>query len=238
VDAWILLRNIEVNGERNRLLYVLKSRGMAHSNQIREFLLTHRGVRLREVYLGPGGVLTRAGHTEAAVDLARLAGLQTAGVLCEIMNADGSMARRPQLEEFAGLHGLRIGSIADLIRYRLATEKTVTRTFDRDVDTEFGRFRMLGYRDTITRLPHFALVRGAVDDGAPVLTRVHVRDTLSDVLHIARADGALSLAAALRHVAAAQRGVVVVLSDADEARMALDRLDRLGVPREGDAARL
>jgi 3,4-dihydroxy 2-butanone 4-phosphate synthase/GTP cyclohydrolase II len=184
----------------------------------------------------PGGVLTRAGHTEAAVDLARLAGLQTAGVLCEIMNADGSMARRPQLEEFAGLHGLRIGSIADLIRYRLATEKTVTRTFDRDVDTEFGRFRMLGYRDTITRLPHFALVRGAVDDGAPVLTRVHVRDTLSDVLHIARADGALSLAAALRHIAAAQRGVVVVLSDADEARVALDRLDRLGVPREGDAA--
>jgi 3,4-dihydroxy 2-butanone 4-phosphate synthase/GTP cyclohydrolase II len=91
---------------------------------------------------------------------------------------------------------------------------------------------MLGYRDAITRLPHFAFVRGAVDDGAPVLTRVHVRDTLSDVLHITRADGALSLAAALRHVAAAQRGVVVVLSDADEARMALERLDRFDVPRE------
>jgi 3,4-dihydroxy 2-butanone 4-phosphate synthase/GTP cyclohydrolase II len=184
----------------------------------------------------PGGVLTRAGHTEAAVDLARLAGLQTSAVLCEIMNADGSMARRPQLEEFARLHGLRIGSITDLIRYRLATEKTVTRTFDSDIDTEFGRFRVLGYRDAITRLPHFALVRGAVDDGAPVLTRVHVRETLSDVLHITRADGALSLAAALRHVAGAERGVVVVLSDADEARTALDRLDRLGAPREGDAA--
>jgi 3,4-dihydroxy 2-butanone 4-phosphate synthase/GTP cyclohydrolase II len=184
----------------------------------------------------PGGVLTRAGHTEAAVDLARLAGLQTAGVLCEIMNADGTMSRRPQLEEFAALHGLRIGSIADLIRYRLETEKTVARSFDREVDTEFGRFRVVAYRDAITQLPHFALVRGAVDDGEPVLTRVHVRDTLSDVLHIARADGALSLSAAVRQVAARDRGVVVVLTDADEARTALERLDRLNAPRESDAA--
>ncbi|HEX3122393.1 MAG TPA: 3,4-dihydroxy-2-butanone-4-phosphate synthase [Rhodanobacteraceae bacterium] len=184
----------------------------------------------------PGGVLTRAGHTEAAVDLARLAGLQTAGVLCEIMNADGTMARRPQLEEFAELHGLRTGSIADLIRYRLETEKTVARSFDRDVDTEFGRFRVVGYRDAITQLPHFALVRGSVDDGEPVLTRVHVRDTLSDVLHIARADGALSLSAAVRQVAARDRGVVVVLTDGDEARTALERLDRLNAPREADAA--
>ena len=186
----------------------------------------------------PGGVLTRAGHTEAAVDLARLAGLQTAGVLCEIMNADGTMARRPQLEEFAKAYGLRIGSIADLIRHRLATEKTVARSFDREVDTEYGRFRIVGYRDAITQLPHFALVRGAVGDGdgEPVLTRVHVRDTLSDVLHIARADGALSLSAAVRQVAAQDRGVVVVLTDADEARTALERLDRLNAPRESDAA--
>jgi len=184
----------------------------------------------------PGGVLTRAGHTEAAVDLARLAGLQTAGVLCEIMNADGTMARRPQLETFARQHELRTGSIADLIRYRLETEKTVARSFDREVDTEFGRFRVVGYRDAITQLPHFALVRGLVDDGEPVLTRVHVRDTLSDVLHIARADGALSLSAAVRQVAARGRGVVVVLTDADEARTALERLDRLNAPREADAA--
>jgi len=184
----------------------------------------------------PGGVLTRAGHTEAAVDLARLAGLQTAGVLCEIMNADGTMARRPQLEEFANVHGLRTGSIADLIRYRLETEKTVARSFDREVDTEFGRFRVVGYRDAITQLAHFALVRGAVGDGEPVLTRVHVRDTLSDVLHIAGADGALSLSAAVGQVAARGRGVVVVLTDADEARTALERLDRLNAPRESDAA--
>ena len=184
----------------------------------------------------PGGVLTRAGHTEAAVDLARLAGLQTAGVLCEIMNTDGTMARRPQLEEFATAHALRIGSIADLIRHRLETEKTVARAFDREIDTEYGRFRIVGYRDAITQLPHFALVRGAVGDGDPVLTRVHVRDTLSDVLHIARADGALSLSAAVRQVAAQDRGVVVVLTDADESRTALERLDRLNAPRESDAA--
>ena len=184
----------------------------------------------------PGGVLTRAGHTEAAVDLARLAGLQTAGVLCEIMNTDGTMARRPQLEEFATAHALRIGSIADLIRHRLETEKTVARAFDREIDTEYGRFRIVGYRDAITQLPHFALVRGIVGDGDPVLTRVHVRDTLSDVLHIARADGALSLSAAVRQVAAQDRGVVVVLTDADESRTALERLDRLNAPRESDAA--
>ena len=184
----------------------------------------------------PGGVLTRAGHTEAASDLAALAGLQPAGVLVEILAADGTMARRPQLEEFAAAHALKIGSIADLIRYRLETEQTVTRAFDRELETEFGRFRLVGYRDTLTRLPHFALVRGVVDDGAPVLTRVHVRDTLSDVLHLARVDGALSLTAAMRHIAAQGRGVVVVLTDAEEARGALERLDRLDLPRAPDAA--
>jgi len=184
----------------------------------------------------PGGVLTRAGHTEAAVDLCRLAQLRPAGVLCEIMNPDGTMMRRPQLEEFAATHGLHIGSIADLIRYRLETEKTVTREFERELDTEFGRFRVLGYRDSITQLAHFALVRGTIDDGEPVLTRVHMRDTLSDVLHIARADGPFSLAAALAHVGAhARGGIVVVLSDADEARTALERLEKLGAPREPDA---
>jgi 3,4-dihydroxy 2-butanone 4-phosphate synthase/GTP cyclohydrolase II len=183
-----------------------------------------------------GGVLIRAGHTEAASDLAGLAGLEPAGVLVEILAADGTMARRPQLEEFARLHGLRIGSIADLIRYRLETEKTVTRAYDREIDTEFGRFRLVGYRDALSRLPHFALVRGRVDDGAPVLTRVHVRDTLSDVLHLAHVDGAMSLTTALRHVAAQDRGVVVVLTEADEARTALERLERLGAPREAEAA--
>jgi 3,4-dihydroxy 2-butanone 4-phosphate synthase/GTP cyclohydrolase II len=183
-----------------------------------------------------GGVLTRAGHTEAAVDLCRLAKLQPAGVLCEIMNADGTMARRPQLEEFATLHGLKIGSIADLIRYRMETEKTVTRAVDREVQTEFGSFRLVGYRDTISQLPQFALVRGVVDDGAPVLTRVHVRDTLSDTLHLARTDAALPLTAALAHIAQHGRGVVVILNEPDEAHTALDRLDRPAASREADTA--
>jgi 3,4-dihydroxy 2-butanone 4-phosphate synthase/GTP cyclohydrolase II len=172
----------------------------------------------------PGGVLTRAGHTEAAADLAALAGLEPAGVLVEILAEDGTMARRPQLETFAAKHGLKIGSIADLIRHRLETEKTVTRAFERDVATEFGSFRLVGYRDSLTGLPHFALVRGRVDDGTPALARVHVRDTLSDVLHLQRGDHGITLTAALRHIAHSGRGVVVVLTDPDETATALDRL--------------
>lgn len=183
-----------------------------------------------------GGVLTRAGHTEAASDLAALAGLEPAGVLVEILAADGSMARRPQLEIFAQAHGLKIGSIADLIRHRLHTEKTVTRVFEREVITEFGVFRLVGYRDMLTQLPHFALVRGHIDDGEPVLARVHVRDTLSDVLHLTRADGSLSVTAALRHIAACNRGVVVVLTDAEETAAALGRLAQADVGPGHDSA--
>jgi len=185
----------------------------------------------------PGGVLTRAGHTEAACDLAALAGLEPAGVLVEILAEDGTMARRPQLEKFAKLHGLRIGSIADLIQHRLQTEKTVVRLFDRSVDTEFGAFRLVGYRDALTKLSHFALVRGAIDDDAPVLARVHVRDTLSDVLHLQRSDHAITVTAALRHVAARGRGVVVVLTEADEPASALERLTQSSVPHEQDEIR-
>src|SRR5665213_3516130 len=160
----------------------------------------------------PGGVLARAGHTEAACDLAALAGLEPAGVLVEVLSADGTMARRPELEVFAAKHGLRIGTIADLIRYRLETEKTVERVHEGDVDTEFGRFRLVAYRDLLVRELHFALARGAIGDGRPVLTRVHVRNTLSDVLHLKRDDLGLTVTAALRHIAQEDRGVVVVLA--------------------------
>ena len=185
----------------------------------------------------PGGVLTRAGHTEAAADLAALAGLQPAGVLVEILAEDGTMARRPQLEKFALAHGLKIGSIAELIRYRLETEKTVTRVFERTVETEFGTFRLLGYRDALTRLPHFALVRGTLDDSAPVLARVHVRDTLADVLHLQRPERGITVAAALCHIAAQGRGVVVVLTDPDESAAALDRLARDDAQHAADPVR-
>ena len=109
--------------------------------------------------------------------------------------------------------------------------------FDRELETQYGRFRLVAYRDSITQLPHFAFVRGVLDGPAPVPTRVQVRDTLADVLHLPQADGALSLAAALEAIARHERGVVVVLSDADETAAVFDRLERLDEPRADDAAR-
>ena len=180
----------------------------------------------------PGGVLARAGHTEAACDLAALSGLSPAGVLVEILSEDGTMARRPELEAFATKHGLKIGTIADLIRYRLETEKTVERVHEDDVDTEFGRFRLYAFRDRLQRAVHFALVRGRIDDGAPVLTRVHVRNTLSDVLHLQRDDLGLTVTAALRRIADEGRGIVVVLAGDETAEAMLDRLVGRPVPDE------
>jgi 3,4-dihydroxy 2-butanone 4-phosphate synthase/GTP cyclohydrolase II len=172
----------------------------------------------------PGGVLTRAGHTEAGCDLAALAGLEPAAVLIEILHEDGSMARRPELEAFARRHGLKIGTIADLIRYRLETEKTIQRVHEEDVETEFGPFRLVAYRDAIRRGLHYALVRGTVDDGAPVLSRVHVRNTLSDVLHLKRDDLGLTVTSALRRIADEGRGVLLVLSGEDTPEALLARL--------------
>ncbi len=174
----------------------------------------------------PGGVLTRAGHTEAAVDLATLAGCEPAGVLVEILREDGSMARRPDLETFAAKHGLKVGTIADLIRHRLATEKTIERVHQSDVQTEFGAFRLVAWRDRLRGEIHFALVRGAIDDGAPVLARVHVRNTLSDVLHLERDDLGMTMTAALRRIAAEGRGVVVVLASAEDSDALLAHLNR------------
>jgi 3,4-dihydroxy 2-butanone 4-phosphate synthase/GTP cyclohydrolase II len=174
----------------------------------------------------PGGVLTRAGHTEAGCDLAALAGLEPSAVLIEILHEDGSMARRPELEVFAAKHGLKIGTIADLIRYRLETEKTIQRVHEEDVDTEFGPFRLVAWRDAIRHGLHYALVRGMVNDGAPVLTRVHVRNTLSDVLHLKREDLGLTVTGALRRIADEGRGVLLVLSGEDTTAALLARLKR------------
>lgn len=161
----------------------------------------------------PGGVLRRAGHTEAAVDLARLAGLEPAGVIVEILNPDGTMARRPQLEVFAREHGLKIGSIADLIQYRLRTERSIERVDEREVETDVGGFRLLSYRDRIDARLHFALVHGDPTAKDEVLVRVHVQNTLTDLLHLEREDLGISLAQALRAVRRVPCGVVVVLTD-------------------------
>ncbi len=187
----------------------------------------------------PGGVLSRAGHTEAAVDLAALAGCEPAGVLVEILHEDGSMARRPELEIFARKQGLKIGSIADLIRYRLRTEKTIARVHESEVQTEFGSFRLAAWRDSLRNDLHFALVRGRVDDGAPVLARVHVRDTLSDVLHLQREDCGLGLSSALQRIAEEDRGVVVILCVEDDSADLLRRLSHRGdsqSPKSNDDA--
>ncbi|MEJ8569010.1 bifunctional 3,4-dihydroxy-2-butanone-4-phosphate synthase/GTP cyclohydrolase II [Wenzhouxiangellaceae bacterium CH-27] len=159
----------------------------------------------------PGGVLARAGHTEASVDLAMLAGLEPAAVLVEILNEDGSMARRPELEKFAVEHGLKIGTIADLIRYRLETEKTVEHVSCHEVATDFGSFLLHTYRDTIEGRLHLALVRGEPAPEDAFLVRVHVQNPLSDVLSIRRPDFGLPIRTALSEIDATGSGLLLVL---------------------------
>ena len=159
----------------------------------------------------PGGVLNRAGHTEAASDLALLAGFEPAGALVEILNPDGSMARRAQLEDFAREHGLKIGSIEDLIRHRLATEHTIERVDERTVETAHGPFLLRTYRDRIGHGLHFALLRGEADASAPTLVRVHMQNVLSDALHWRRADFGPATDEVLAAIAREGRGALVVL---------------------------
>ena len=159
----------------------------------------------------PGGVLTRAGHTEAGVDLAMLSGLEPAAVLVEILNEDGTMARRPQLEAYAEKHGLKIGTITDLIRYRLETEHSVKCLSTHDVDTDFGPFQLKTYRDSINDHLHLALLKGEVDPAEPMLVRVHVQNPLSDVLGIQREDFGLPLRLAMAEIANEGKGMVLVL---------------------------
>jgi 3,4-dihydroxy 2-butanone 4-phosphate synthase/GTP cyclohydrolase II len=159
-----------------------------------------------------GGVLKRAGHTEAAVDLARLAGLYPAGVICEIQNPDGSMARLPELVEYARLHGLRLISIADLIRYRLDTERFVRRQAEAAMPSAFGNFRAIGYRNELDGSEHVAIVKGEPERAeGPVLVRVHSECLTGDAFGSLRCDCRPQLEAALRMIEAAGEGVVVYL---------------------------
>ncbi|HLZ36889.1 MAG TPA: bifunctional 3,4-dihydroxy-2-butanone-4-phosphate synthase/GTP cyclohydrolase II [Mycobacteriales bacterium] len=156
-----------------------------------------------------GGVLRRPGHTEASVDLARLAGLPPAGVICEIVNDDGTMKRLPQLLEFARAHELAIVSIADLIAYRRRTEKTVRAIAEAKIPTRHGEFRAVGYTSTLDGSEHVALVRGEIGDGQDVLVRVHSECLTGDVFGSLRCDCGPQLDAALAAVAAEGRGVVL-----------------------------
>ncbi len=161
----------------------------------------------------PGGVLTRAGHTEAGCDLARLAGFEPAAVIVEIMNDDGTMARRPQLETFARHHGLRMGTIRDLIRYRLRTERTVERIAQRTVQTEFGEFQLHCYEDHVHRDLHLALTRGNLESAQLPLVRVHVADTLRDLLGVRGEGRAWTLREALKRISTEPCGALIVLRE-------------------------
>ena len=158
-----------------------------------------------------GGVLRRPGHTEAAVDLARLAGLTPAGVVCEIVHDDGSMMRAPALRAFADEHGLVMISIADLVAYRRRTERTVERVAETTVPTEFGTFRAVGYRGVLDGVEHVAFVHGELGDGGDVLVRVHSECLTGDVFASLRCDCGPQLHAAMRAVAAEGRGVVLYM---------------------------
>lgn len=165
-----------------------------------------------------GGVLTRAGHTEAGCDLARLAGFEPASVIVEIMNDDGTMARRPELEKFAQEHGLKIGTIADLIHYRVLHEKTVELIDEGIVNTEYGEFLMQRYRDTLHGRVHFVMKKGDIKPEEPVLARVHVANTVRDVMQADLPDSkGWNMQRSLSAVAKEGSGVIVLLAHQEDA---------------------
>jgi len=173
----------------------------------------------------PGGVLTRAGHTEAGCDLARLAGLEPAAVIVEILNEDGSMARRPDLEKFAEQHNLKVGTIADLIHYRIANEKNVERVAECDLPTEYGEFRLFAYQDIVNKGLHLALTKGEVSADRPTLVRVHVQNALGDLFGAQMKDTGWPLRDAMRRVAENGEGVVVVLGQHESPRDLVQRIN-------------
>ncbi|WFF40245.1 3,4-dihydroxy-2-butanone-4-phosphate synthase [Salinicola endophyticus] len=162
----------------------------------------------------PGGVLRRAGHTEAACDLAAMAGFEPTGVICEIMNDDGSMSRRPELERFAAEHDIKIGTIADLIHYRMLNERTVDAVERQSVTTAFGEMALHVFHDRIQHTHHLALVKGEPETSRPTTVRVHAGDTLGDLLALCKGDGHWTAYTALEAVSQAEAGVFVLLDDA------------------------
>jgi 3,4-dihydroxy 2-butanone 4-phosphate synthase/GTP cyclohydrolase II len=177
----------------------------------------------------PGGVLTRAGHTEAGCDLARLAGLEPAAVIVEILNEDGTMARRPDLLAFAREHELKVGCIADLIRYRLQKEESVERISEQSVDTEFGEFRMVCFEDHVHQDVHLALLKGDVNGvgGVAPLVRVQLLDTLRDVVGVRTPESSWQLRDAMRRIAANGCGALVILRGHETPRDLMDAVERL-----------
>jgi 3,4-dihydroxy 2-butanone 4-phosphate synthase/GTP cyclohydrolase II len=171
-----------------------------------------------------GGVLVRPGQTEASVDIARIAGLYPAGVICEIMNEDGTMARLPQLQEFAAAHNLKMITVADLVRYRISKEKLVRRVVETDLPTVYGRFRAIAYENIINGDVHLAMVMGEVKTSDPVLVRVHTENVTCDMFGSLIDDTGFQLHTALEKIAGEARGVVLYLRQRDHS---LDLVNQL-----------
>jgi len=175
-----------------------------------------------------GGVLMRAGQTEASVDLARLAGLYPAGVICEVMNEDGTMARVPDLRKVAEQHGLKIISVADVIAYRLRTETFVKQIADAKFPTEFGEFKIVIFENELDSEQHIALVKGEIDPEAPVMVRVHSQSTMSDVFNSLRTGGKNKLKAALKKIEENGQGILIYLRQEEKAHNLVDEINGNG----------
>ncbi len=172
-----------------------------------------------------GGVLVRAGHTEAGCDLAKLAGVEPASVIVEILNEDGTMARRPELEVFAEKHGIKLGTIADLIEYRNSTETTIERMAQCQLPTQYGEFPMTTYRDTVDNQVHYALSKGEIN-GDPINVRVHLQDTFNDLLLSSReSTQSWPLSKAMKKIGT-DGGVLVILGHQESPQSTIARVKR------------
>lgn len=180
-----------------------------------------------------GGVLNRAGHTEAGCDLAKLAGVEPAAVIVEILNEDGTMARRPDLEIFAKQHDLKIGTIADLIQYRIQNENTLDRISECDYPTTYGNFRMYAYQDINDNNVHLALVMGDVASDEPVLVRVHARNLLDDMLSSKRSIGSITINDAMERIAKEGRGVLVIIRQSEDNKSIVEHIHQYQLQDNG-----
>lgn len=173
-----------------------------------------------------GGVLVRAGHTEAGCDIARLAGLEPSSVIVEILNDDGTMARRPQLELFAKKHGLKLGTVANLIEYRNKYETMIERISECKLNTEFGEFNMIIYRDKINHQIHYALQKGNIEPNSPTLVRVHLQDTFEDILQIGSTRW--TLPAAMERISS-ENGVLVIITKQEDPEIVISKIQNLAL---------